>query len=96
MQQLTEDEFDSRFTVVPDPVTGDTIRPSDQGLDKDSRNLWTIVEADADGNLYAVSGWHYVNRIGYLVTEEVWTEEIEAVWYEFSDDEDDSDEERQP
>ncbi|WP_314191963.1 hypothetical protein [uncultured Arthrobacter sp.] len=86
MQQLTEHEFDSRFTVVPDPVTGDTIRPSDQGLDRDSRNLWTIVEGDDGGNLYAVSGWHFVNRVGYILTEEAWTEEAEAVWCGFSDD----------
>lgn len=81
MQQLTEDEFDSRFTVVPDPVTGDTIRPSDQGLAESSRNnLWTIVEGDAGEDLYAVSGWHYVNRIGYIVTEEPWDDDTQAEW----------------
>ncbi|MDP9903149.1 hypothetical protein [Arthrobacter bambusae] len=90
MQQLSEDEFDSRFTVVPDPVTGDTIRSSDQGLDRDSRNLWTIVEGDDGNNLYAVSGWHYVNRIGYILTEEAWEEESEAVWCEFGEAEDEA------
>ena len=61
MRQLTEDEFDTEFTVVPDPLTGDTIRPSDHGLDKNSRHLWTLV--DADGSLYAVTGWYCVNRL---------------------------------
>ncbi|MDP9904744.1 hypothetical protein [Arthrobacter bambusae] len=90
MQQLTEDEFDARFTVVPDPVTGDDTRPFDQGLDKTSRHLWTIV--DADGDLYALTGWHYVNRVGYLITEQTWEEEIEAKWFLCNSDEDENDE----
>jgi hypothetical protein len=32
------------------------------------RGIWTIIEAE--GNLYFVSGFHYVNRVGYLLTEE--------------------------
>jgi len=28
--------------------------------------IWTIL---SDGNVEAVSGWHYVNRLGYMVTE---------------------------
>lgn len=33
-----------------------------------------------------------MNRIGYILTEEAWTEETEAVWYEFNDE----DEEEEP
>lgn len=85
MKYLTEDEFDAQFTVVPD-AQGETIRPSTDGIAVDSKHLWTIV--DADGSLYAVSGLHYVNRIGYLLTEEAWDQETEAVWYEYDDEED--------
>lgn len=87
MKQLTEDEFDAQFTVVPD-AGGDNVRPKHQGIDPDSKHLWTII--DADGNLYAVSGVHRINRLGYVVTEEAWTEEIEAVWHLFSDDEEET------
>lgn len=87
MKQLTEDEFDAQFTVVPD-AGGDDVRPNHQDIDPDSKHLWTII--DADGNLYAVTGRHFVNRLGYIVTEEAWTEEIEAVWHLFSDDEEDT------
>ncbi|WP_026820029.1 hypothetical protein [Arthrobacter castelli] len=80
MQQLTEDEFDFRFTVVPDPATGSDVRPSDRSLDPDSKQVWTMVEAD--DNLYIISGWHYVNNIGYMVTEEPWDEETEALIYD--------------
>jgi hypothetical protein len=83
MKQLTEDEFDEQFTVIPDDQ-GETIRPTADGIDTESKHLWTIV--DAEGSLYAVSGWHFVNRIGYILTEEAWTEETEAVWYEFNDE----------
>lgn len=33
----------------------------------DQRLVWTIVDAD-DGTTCVVSGWHFVNRIGYYVT----------------------------
>ncbi|MCB5280581.1 hypothetical protein [Arthrobacter sp. ES1] len=87
MKQLTEDQFDAQFTVVPD-AGGDSVRNDHQGIDPDSKNLWTIV--DADGSLYAVTGAHRVNRFGYIVTEEAWTEDIEAVWHLCSDDEQDN------
>jgi hypothetical protein len=88
MKNLTEDEFDAEFTVVPD-TRGDTVRPSADGIDVNSKQLWTIVEAE--GSLYAVSGWHFVNRIGYILTEEAWDQETEAVWYEPNEDEADFD-----
>lgn len=78
MKQLTKDEFDAQFIAIPD-AQGETVRPNADGIDPDSKHLWTII--DADGSLYAVSGRHFVNRIGYILTEEAWNEETEAVWY---------------
>lgn len=86
MKTLTEDEFDTKFTVVPND-DGETIRPTSDGIDPDSKHLWTIL--DGDEALYASSGFHYVNRVGYLLTVEAWTEETEAVWQEFSPELDD-------
>jgi hypothetical protein len=31
--------------------------------------IWTIVDGD-EGRLWLLSGWHLVNRVGYLVTAE--------------------------
>ncbi|MFJ2662530.1 hypothetical protein [Arthrobacter koreensis] len=91
MKQLTQDQFEDQFTVVDGP-DGESIRDDYDGIAADSKHLWTIV--DADGSLYAVSGVQYVNRLGYIVTEEAWDEETEAVWHEASDeDEDDEDDE---
>ena len=39
------------------------------------RSVWTIIEAE--GNMYYVSGWHFVNRFGYIVTEELVEEGLE-------------------
>ena len=89
MKQLTEDEFDAQFTVVLGEE-GESIRDDYKGIDPCSKNLWTIV--DADGSLYAVTGVHIVNRFGYIVTEEAWTEDIEAVWHLCSDEDEDTDE----
>ncbi len=34
------------------------------------KNVWTIVEAD--GDLYALPGSHFVNRFGYFITGKEW------------------------
>lgn len=31
--------------------------------------VWTIIDGN-DGNLYASAGWHWVNRVAYVVTRE--------------------------
>ena len=33
----------------------------------DPKKIWTLV--DGDIGTYIIDGWHYVNRIGYFVTE---------------------------
>ncbi|HKK30451.1 MAG TPA: hypothetical protein VKA18_08680 [Alphaproteobacteria bacterium] len=30
--------------------------------------IWTLVQGD-DGDLYVISGYHFVNRLGYFVTD---------------------------
>lgn len=34
--------------------------------------VWTLVSSDGDDGLYLLSGFHFVNRLGYLVTERPW------------------------
>lgn len=36
--------------------------------EQDPSKIWTVLTGD-DGGLYLCSGWHYVNRLGYFVTE---------------------------
>lgn len=41
--------------------------------------IWTLV--DADGKEYIIAGWHFVNRLGYFVTEESFTDSNESYRY---------------
>lgn len=80
---LTEDEFDTRFPLVENRFnpnsswavgegTGSLFETYGQELDfvrqQASRYVWTLIDGD-DGNLYVVSGPHFVNRIGYLISQ---------------------------
>ncbi len=40
--------------------------------------VWTLVSGDDDEGLYILSGCHFVNRMGYLVTERPWADECNA------------------
>jgi len=45
-----------------------------------ANQVWTVVEGD-DGRLYALTGFHIVNKLYYAITEEPWTEEDEEIDY---------------
>jgi hypothetical protein len=50
---------------------------------QDERFVWT--EMDGDNGVYIVSGYHYVNRIQYYITNKMWEEDIEIVVCEYID-----------
>ena len=41
------------------------------------KRIWTIVDGDGD-DLIIIAGFHFVNRIGYLITNEEWEDEYET------------------
>jgi hypothetical protein len=46
-------------------------------------HVWTLVSGDDGTGVYASPGYHIVNREGYVVTEQPWTDDTEdAVWSE--------------
>jgi len=67
----------------------------------DVKNIWTWVD-DGEGGSGISAGWHFINRLGYFVTEEPWTDENEWIqvdtkprtyvsnengdWWEFDDE----------
>lgn len=82
--QLSEDEFDRRFPLLPNHLnasTGWSNGESDGCLfetygeelafvrEQDPRHVWTLLGGD-DGDLYVASGFHVVNRIGYLISRD--------------------------
>lgn len=41
------------------------------------KTIWT--EVDGDSGTYIISGWHFVNRIHYYITENPWEDEMTEV-----------------
>lgn len=79
---ITEDEFDATYPLRPNHLNPNATWATDDGpgclfetygaeLDfvqsQDESTVWTLVDGD-DGDQYLVSGYHYVNRIGYLIS----------------------------
>ncbi len=82
--ELTEDEFDDRFTLVPNHINssaGWAIGDSGGCLfetygeefefikRQPAARIWTLVDGD-DGDMYLISGLHFVNRVGYLLSRD--------------------------
>lgn len=79
--ELSEDAFDALFSLLPNHLNPHaTWSTSESGgclfetfgpelafvRGQDPRCVWTFVDGD-DGQ-YVISGFHFVNRIGYLVS----------------------------
>jgi hypothetical protein len=82
--ELTEDEFDDRYSPMTNhinPSAGWAYGDAGGCLFEthgeefefvrryDPRKVWTLVDGD-DGDMYLISGLHFVNRVGYLLTKE--------------------------
>ena len=87
MIKLTEDQFDEQFTIQENHISGNEAfggMYETYGLELDyifnlakkENRVWTIIEGDE--GMYYVSGFHLVNRLGFIVTEEEYQEEIEV------------------
>jgi hypothetical protein len=82
--QLSEDEFEERFTLLPNHLNpsagwgyggdyGCLFETYGEELEfvrrQDPRTVWTFIDGDDDDH-YVISGFHLVNRIGYLISNE--------------------------
>lgn len=45
---------------------------------QDADKIWTLL--DYDGKLYICAGWHFVNRIGYFITQKPWSDNCLSVF----------------
>ncbi len=43
----------------------------------DNKHIWT--EVDGDSGTYIISGYHFVNRIQYYITDNPWTDEYTEI-----------------
>ena len=79
---ITEDEFDSTYSLLPNHLNPHASWSYGEGpgcifetygeelafvRSQDPRTIWTLLDGD-DGDLYLASGYHLVNRIGYLIS----------------------------
>jgi len=71
---ISEDEFFDEWAVQAS-LTGDLFDYRDV-VDKSRANVWTIVESgdDLDETWYALPGFHFVNRLGYVMTARPWND----------------------
>lgn len=80
--ELSEDEFDARYPLIRNHLNPHASWGFDDGPGclfetygeelafvqrQDPRTIWTFIDGD-DGDCYVVSGFHFVNRIGYLIS----------------------------
>lgn len=87
-KEITEDNFDEVFKPqqnhLDDNASFDGCMYETFGeevdyvfnLAKTTNRVWTIIEGDND-TLFYVTGFHYVNRLGFIVCEVEYTEEME-------------------
>jgi hypothetical protein len=59
-------------------------------LNQKPENIWTWWDTDSGSEI--VAGYHLVNRIGYFITENSWSEPLESYDVEIREEDDDEDE----
>jgi hypothetical protein len=82
---MSFDEFEEKYTLVKNPFAPDgsfdgcLFEADGEELQcargYPEEQIWTYIEAD--DKHYVIAGYHLVNRIGYLVTEEPWGDSSE-------------------
>lgn len=80
MSRLTQDEWEAQYLPMTNHITNDGLSYETYGdeLDyvtqQDDRFVWT--ELDGEDGVYIVSGYHFVNRIQYYITQKPWDKDI--------------------
>ncbi len=80
--QLTEDEFDTKYPLVRNHIDPNASWSDNEGpgclfetygeevefvRQQDPLTIWTVIDGD-DDDMYITSGYHFVNRLGYLIS----------------------------
>ena len=92
-KQLTDEDFYKKYTPIKNHLDdnagwdgcmfetfGDEVQHvCNTSNDPDTaKRVWTVVEGDTGKDLWIIAGYHYVNRIGYLITEQEWEDDGES------------------
>jgi len=81
------DDFQRKYTIRESEATatGNPMLLETFGRDHlvvetyDNDQIWTLIEED--GGQFLIPGYHFVNRIAYLITEESWYDADEVYLY---------------
>jgi hypothetical protein len=83
MTEISEDEFDKQYPLITNHIDPNASWAFGDGpgclfatygeelefvRSQDPRSIWTLVDGGDDDNQYVISGYHLVNRIGYLIS----------------------------
>lgn len=86
--ELTYAQWETKYKPIANHITNSDDKMFDTDGDEvafvksqDRNHIWTLVD-DSEGGSGLLAGWHFVNRIGYYVTEEPWTDENEWIQYD--------------
>lgn len=81
---MTYDYWETNFKPIKNNLTnGEDIHFETYGDEvefvkaQDPKTIWT--EVDGDSGTYIISGWHFVNRIHYYITENPWEDEYTEI-----------------
>lgn len=82
---MTFREWEEKYkpiSIMPHALFGDDYEELKDPRRRE-QNLWTVIEGD-DSGLYITNGFHFVNRVGYILTEVDFGEpkDIEVCWIE--------------
>ena len=80
---MTYDEWEEKFKPhknpfeIDAPVDGCMLETYGEELifvrEAYATTVWTVIEGGEDDTLYISAGAHFVNRLGYIITEVPWT-----------------------
>jgi hypothetical protein len=85
MKTLSCDEFEDMYGQKSDNVEYEDVK------DLDCHVVWTEIDDPEGTGTYLIPGFHFVNRLGYIVSSKPWTDEeynegLEVLWFEFDDE----------
>jgi hypothetical protein len=97
MSSRTDEEWMERFGEPRENSGGSSLFETfgedyDAVAAADPMTVWTVVEGDETENQYLLPGFHFVNRIGYVLAEKPITQEEldsgewgEVLWVDYDD-----------
>jgi len=82
---IPEDTFWDEFLPIQKPPDGEVLWEYEDVADAQPRHVWTVVEGEND-IWFAAPGFHFVNKVGYVLTEKPWDDPgLDAIYHVIDD-----------